>query len=122
MTFLMGVLVNAPIPTVETAAQKPIFASMRTNSSAEKLMCIPKKSCPGYSLLASAKVGPHTCNTSRLVNTPRTGLFAHVAAGGGKSGVGRYVGKFVRGTWIVSRTPSRCTTRGSVAEIGRAHV
>src|SRR5579863_3596182 len=101
MIFLMAVFVNAPIPTVATAAQKPIFANMRAKSSAEKLMCMPKKSCPGYSLLASAKVGPQTCIISRFVNTPRTGLFAHVAAGGGKSGVGRYVGNFVHGTWIV---------------------
>src|SRR3954449_7178069 len=81
MTFLMGVFVNAPIPTVATAAQKPILASIRTKSSAEKLMCMPKNSCPGNSLLASAKVGPQTRIIPRFVNTPGTGRFAHVTAG-----------------------------------------
>src|SRR5579863_2643404 len=69
MTFLMGVFVKAPSPTLATAAQNPIFASMRANSSAEKLTCMPKKSMPGYSLLASANVGPHKCIMPRFANT-----------------------------------------------------
>lgn len=89
---------------------------MRANSSAEKLTCMPKKSMPGYSLLASANVGPHKCIISRFAKTPRTGLPLQRLAGGGNKGVGRYVGNRLRGTWTVSRTPSRTATAGRVVE------
>lgn len=38
ITFLIGVLVNGPSPKAETAAQKPILATVRAKSSAEKFV------------------------------------------------------------------------------------
>jgi hypothetical protein len=38
MTFLIGVLANGPSPKAETAAQKPILATIRVKSSAEKFV------------------------------------------------------------------------------------
>jgi hypothetical protein len=58
MIFLIGVLVNGPSPKAKTAAQKPILATVRAKSSAEKFVRVPTKFAPGYSLLASSKVGP----------------------------------------------------------------
>src|SRR5258705_1940438 len=53
---------------------------------------------------------------SRFAKTPLIGLLLQEIAGGGNSGVTRYVGKSVLGTRITSFATSRRNTSGSFAE------